>query len=364
MNDLVSHHSHHIGQIIQGKVSSMAAGGLGIIRDQGLVIFVPFTIEDEIVEVEIIALFKNYASGKLKKLIESSPFRVQPKCPVYGRCGGCQLQHMHMDKQLEFKQKMIQESFHKIAKMDLPLFPITATSSPWGYRRHIRVKRKGPNIGFIGIDNRSFIEIDHCPIFSFEKLELEPGQRVVLKSKLLEMEVFGLSIHFSPQAFLQNNEEQSHLIYKKVYEKIMTLQPKKVLDLYCGIGIMSLLIAREGIKTLGIELNPTAIELAKKNAVLNHISCSKFISSSVEKCLPGLKDYEIVIVNPPREGLDPIALEALKLMGPKDIFYISCMPQTLARDVERLGYRIENGYAFDMFPQTMHVETLVHLKKI
>ncbi|MDR3623793.1 MAG: 23S rRNA (uracil(1939)-C(5))-methyltransferase RlmD [Chlamydiales bacterium] len=177
----------------------------------------------------------------------------------------------------------------------------------------------------------------------------------------------GLNILSHPKAFIQVHEEQSSLLYKKLYKHILASHAKNVLDLYCGIGITTLLLAKMGLNVIGIEKNREAVKLANSNKKSNEIQNVKFLQASVEnvleKTLSSFK-ADTVIINPPRTGIDKKVIQALGKARPKELIYISCMPSTLARDVSLLqqyGYHVVQGQAFDMFPQTGHVETLLIL---
>lgn len=180
-------------------------------------------------------------------------------------------------------------------------------------------------------------------------------------------EMDGLSFNFTPNTFIQNHPEQSLNIYRTIEAIAKKMQPKSILDLYCGIGISSLLLARQGSKVKGVELNPQSIQLAKVNAKKNNLDHAQFVIANVEKVLIQLLENDnpdFILVNPPREGLSPAVAQILKSKPEKTLVYISCMPSTLARDLKVLcenGYRFSSVQAFDMFPQTVHIETLVVL---
>lgn len=176
----------------------------------------------------------------------------------------------------------------------------------------------------------------------------------------------GLNFHFSSSAFMQNNREQSLKIYLHLLELVKQKNPGDILDLYCGIGISSLLMAKEGVKVTGVEYSRSCIKAAIQNAKENKITSAEFIHAKAEDALEKLNIPEFVIANPPREGLDIKVIEALKEKLPQTIVYISCMPTTLARDLKLLSefYEIESCTPYDMFPKTTHVETLVLLKRL
>lgn len=176
-----------------------------------------------------------------------------------------------------------------------------------------------------------------------------------------------LSFDFTPKTFIQNHPEQSLNIYKTIENLAKKQQPKSVLDLYCGIGISSLLLGQQDCRVKGVELNPQAIELAKANAKKNHLGHVQFVIADVEKVLDQLLENDkpdFIIVNPPREGLSTATSKALQSKPAKTLIYVSCLPATLARDLKILcekGYQLSSIQAFDMFPQTLHVETIAVL---
>jgi 23S rRNA (uracil1939-C5)-methyltransferase len=174
---------------------------------------------------------------------------------------------------------------------------------------------------------------------------------------------------FTPQTFIQNNLEQSTNIYKKICLTINHDKPKKILDLYCGFGITSLLLAKQGHFITGMEYNSEAIRFAKNNSQLNRLTHAKFLEGDVDQLLPKYfksQRADTIIVNPPREGLSKNVVQILLKNLPEEIIYISCMPTTLARDLSFLcqnHYEIKECCIYDMFPQTSHVETFIYLRK-
>lgn len=374
---------------IHGIIDKLALGGKGILRKDGFVLFVPFTLPQEEVEVEVTSLKKNYGEAKLLQVLKPSPERVEPHCPYFGVCGGCQLQHMSYPAQLEHKRQIIQESFAKIGKMEIPPVEIVAAPKQYGYRERITLHIQGLEVGYRGCDPSQFVPISMCPIFLdepsslFDKIKshLTPdseGRVEVLKTPndfllhfhfknrpedVIEKEILGLKIQYTSGMFIQNYFEQSVKLYQEIVSKVTT---SPCLDLYSGIGITSLLLAKRGIETTGVEYNKGAVKAARNNQTLNQLKTATFIASDVLTALKGkLKDkkFESMVVNPPREGLTK---EIISHLGAPQLIYISCDPATLARDSQEIlkrGYRLKSVKAFDMFPQTAHVETLVHFLK-
>ncbi len=419
--------------MIQGTIESLAFGGEGILRHNGLVIFVPFTAPGDVVEVEIQTKKKNFAHGKLLRLIQPAKMRTEPRCPYFGSCGGCQFQHIDYPHQVESKRTFILDALKRIGKIDYDDVTVLPAKEQWQYRRHIRLNLRnegeGFKAGYIGCNPSEFIAVTQCPIFipkedallkdlrplliALSNKEIEKGslriiktdsekfilaltfspalpgnadeigtalntltnlQGIVMQSpsgkKIFgdircETEILGLKARFSPFGFLQNHPQQSAHLYLAI-RQALSVNSSKILDLYCGIGITSLLIATQK-KVWGVESHAETLQLAKENASLNNITSVEFCEGKAESLgveLLKSKRPDTVICNPPRLGIDPVLLQALINEKPANILYVSCMPSTLARDLQKLiqsGYRIERIQGFDMFPQTTHVETLVKL---
>ncbi len=420
--------------MIKGDIESIAFGGEGILRHEGLVIFVPFTAPGDTVEVEILSKKKNFAHGKLLRLEHASAQRTDPKCFYFGSCGGCQLQHLNYPAQLEAKSAFIIDALKRIGKIEVPKLIVTPANEQWHYRRHIRLnlrkERDGFKTGYIGCDPSQFVPVAKCPIFipseesllgtlesfllslsnegieegslrlikanndkfilafsfspalphNFRIAEKElasqskwqgivmqsPNEKIELGDVHCDIETLGLKARFSPFGFVQNHPEQSENLYRAILEALPE-NSGKILDLYCGIGITTLLCAKRQKTVIGIESHAETIALAKENAARNKISTVQFHQGKAESL--GVKfikeeQFDAVLCNPPRTGIDPVLLQALATQKPACILYVSCMPSTLARDLQKLtqsGYKIESIQGFDMFPQTTHVEALVKL---
>lgn len=420
-------------EIITGVVQGLAFGGQGIIRHEGMVVFVPFTSPKEQVSFRIVQRKKNYAIGELVEVLTPSPERISPRCPYFGVCGGCQLQHLNHEAQLAYKRRTVEDALKRIGKLPIDTVPpVIPASQNWEYRRHVTLtllpEQDHFTMGYMGIDNKTVIPVTRCPIFSetilsqvqkllnllhyqegnagrmlvmkaedstfilafhFEHLpdnissacqtalkEIATLKGVVVKSKSKKLyfgettatcDVSGIKVTYSPLSFMQNHPEQSASLYKFVLDIALQSNSKRILDLYCGIGILSLLLAKHEMQVFGVESNATAIQLAKDNAAQNHISNIQFLKANVESVLKQLLEKhkpDLVILNPPRGGLEAKVIQTVLQNPPKELIYISCMPPTLARDLQLLckdQYHIQSCQAFDMFPQTAHVETVVHL---
>lgn len=408
----------------QGKIESIAFGGEGVLKTDGHVVFIPYTAPGDEIEYEIVMKKKRFARGEILKIINPSPERTLPLCPYYQNCGGCQLQHIRYSGQQASKKIMVEDALKRIGKFSFPAveFEQDPALRPWAYRERVAFHLSQGEIGYIALDNRSIVEVDECPIFLEGKHSLfkelrglarfftAAGRVDVLKDhsgkflvyvrlehydkqckealewghmnmpsvsgleidrvgnwgkEIIVTEFEGLVIEYSPRVFIQSNKAVSEKIYQEI--GLILEGQKSCLDLYSGIGITSMLMAKQGSQVVAIESNGAAVNFAKNNAKKNGLKNVEFLGGGVESLLPKvLKDhsFDAAVINPPREGLYPEIAEALKKSGIKTLVYVSCMPSTLARDAHILaegGYKVTRVKAYDMFPQTGHIETLMVL---
>jgi 23S rRNA (uracil1939-C5)-methyltransferase len=365
-----------IGKRVQGVVEKLVFGGKGLLRHEGWVIFVPDVIAGEEVEVEVVAKKKSYLEARLLEVKKPSALRTKPPCPYFGSCGGCQLQHMAYSEQVKIKREWLIDALQKTGKITVD-FPvgIAPAKKEWGYRR--KVVLHGKEHGFYARDNVTIIPIECCLIFSEKPFRItSEGNRITVlqddkghifsdEHQTMEREVEGLRFFFSPDVFMQNDPDQALQIYQDV---LSSMEPGPILDLYCGIGVFSLLAAKKGHTVLGVELNKKAIDFANKSKEVNAIVCASFQAKPCEK----VRDKDVALfdqwlVNPPRTGLSGQVVQFILRHKPKSLTYISCMPPTLARDCRMFydhGYVIKRAQVYDMFAQTSHLETVVYLTRL
>lgn len=401
------------------RIEDIASSGEGVGRQEKLAVFVPFTAPGDLITISDLDKRSSFARAKLKKLLEPSSLRITPYCSHFGVCGGCTLQHIHYQAQLEIKRNFIIQSLRRIAKIDLPIPPVVA-SPPWQYRQHISLHVQKGILGFYRYDKKdTLFDIQECPIFSSDMTAIQEELRPLIadidealirliksphrliihlslegsypnfKEKItsflkhskyvqavalslngisqdfgptkLTLNILGYPIHFSVRAFLQNNLPQAEKIYQFLAEYPYK-EGAKILDLYCGVGITSMLLAQNPQRSVvGIESNPYAIACARENqAGLFNL---EFIEGKVEDAWKAFLP-DVVIINPPRVGISPLVLAKIKEKKPPLLIYISCMPPTLSRDLKALSdlYTILLVQGYDLFPQTTHVETLCLLE--
>ena len=397
-------------------IDSIAAGGDGVARAEGLVIFVPRTAPGDVGSVRF-AQRGRLARGELVALSTPSPARVEPPCPHYTQddCGGCQLQHIRYESQLDAKAHIIRDALQRIGKRDVPLPHVRPSPSPWRYRRKLtlamRRRRSGWIAGLHPYDRpASVFPLRDCPITEERVLTIwrdvldaaddlpdapelrgavrldEGGASFVLqgghewpgsarffarvpaldslwwepehrqRTLLQERE----TAHAPGASFAQVNAGVAELLRDHVVARVGDHAPASVVDAYAGLGDLAAALAAQGIRVTAIELDPEAAAWAARRLPTG----SRAVAARVEDALPGALPADVVILNPPRTGVDVRVTRALEETPdrPRAIVYVSCNPATLARDLSRLpGYRIASLVAFDMFPQTAHVETVCEL---
>lgn len=439
-------------------VEDLTHDGNGVAKVDGYTLFIPNALPGEVADVVVTKTNKSYGFARLVRIEKESEARITPTCEHYGTCGGCQLQHMSYDAQLQAKQKQVQDALAKIGGIDdCIVHPTIGMNEPWRYRNKAQTpvgERNGKIIaGFYKKRSHYIIDIDRCYIQHEEndhaiqtvkriaetygvKAYDEENHRGILRHVLVRHgrktnelmvvlitngrelpnkkkiiaaiknelpnvksivqninskrtnvilgeetivlwgdeyiydKIGDVTFAISARSFFQVNPEQTEVLYEKALEYAGLTGQETVIDAYCGIGTISLFLAKRAKHVYGVEIVPDAIEDAKRNARLNGIENVDFVVGEAEKVIPAWYDEgvrpDVIVVDPPRKGCDESLLETMIAMKPKRIVYVSCNPSTLARDLRILeegGFRTVEVQPVDMFPQTTHVECCVLLKK-
>ena len=467
---------------------------------KGFAIFVKDAVPGDTIEVTVTKVTTRYAYGHLDRILEPSPSRVEPRCPIAKTCGGCQIQALDYAKQLAFKQKKVRENLIRIGsfapeEIDAVLHPIVGMEEPWHYRNKEQVPvqqgKYGPVTGFYASHSHTVIPMTDCLIGSpknkqiletvlswmqaynvpaydeetgkglirhilirdgiysgqvmvcviandyrlpFEKelVEalrcLEGVSSIVLNTntertnvitgralrtlwgandivdtlhihEVIQKQVNGdtytskdsniqngtvfkkteesVTFGISPLSFYQVNPRQTEKLYSLALTCAGLTGNETVWDLYCGVGTISLFMARHAKQVYGVEIIPEAIENARMNAERNGIENAKFYVGKAEEVLPDYvenlkaqgKDpqIDVICVDPPRKGCDDVCIRTMLEIAPKCIVYVSCDPATLARDLKKLtegGYRLDYVQPVDQFAHTVHIETVCLLSKL
>jgi 23S rRNA (uracil1939-C5)-methyltransferase len=396
-------------------VESIAAGGNGVARSEGMAVFVPRTAPGDVADVNITP-HGRFGRGELVRLLSPGAVRVTPRCQHYAadRCGGCQLQHLAYGAQLEVKRCIIRDALQRIARRDVELPTIFPSPTPWEYRAKLTLTMRRESGSWVfGLhaydDPARIFPLRECPITEPALLaawreihgasgclpparelrgavrrigdelafyldgatEWTAAREFARRAPLLRL------IRWKPAggearivvdrrdgdaptaAFEQVNASVATELRTSVVNRALAMRPASAVDAYAGSGATSRMLAERGVHVTAIELDADAAQYAASRAPTG----LTVRLGRVEDVLPEVLPVDTVILNPPRAGLDKRVTQILESRKPpRHILYVSCDPATLARDIARMpSYRIAGISAYDMFPQTAHVETLCEL---
>lgn len=399
------------------KIEKIVAGGDCLAKINGKNVFIPYTIPGETVEVEITKTFRDYDFAKVVRIIEKSPHRVEPFCPLYGKCGGCNMQHISSDYQIELRKSILKDSFVREG-LEVPEIEVVS-----GSERNYRSRIQLTDGGFNEKDSNSIVNLDFCPVATPEineylksvpqnqrprgRVHIFGDKRVLNENHLLvadenrsgqkeieirgvgqkkkskvkakkntyfkgtlqnqnnvcSLNILGKKIDFDVQGFFQSNLE----VLEKSVEKVTTnMGGKNVLDMYSGCGTFSVFLSDIFEKTTLVEHNRDAIVFAETNLVgTKHESYGqsgeKWVLQNAEKILEDNGRFDAVVIDPPRSGMEKEVCKWLCKNKTWQIRSVSCNPSTHARDAAFLvksGYNIKKLYLLDFYPQTSHIESL------
>jgi 23S rRNA (uracil1939-C5)-methyltransferase len=416
----------------QVKIDSMAFKGYGVARANSKVLFIPYSMTGDEAWVEVTEEKKNYSMGRLIEILQPSPWRVEPRCPYFGVCGGCQWQHIEYSKHKELKKEIVMEILKRLGGVkEFPPITLVPSSDPYGYRIRIQLKAKEGALGYYQERSHGLVDIGHCPIahplvnqiipllqklllpFShLQKVEINVSPEeergvLFLHPMTINQELenvlneflrahpivkglsFGrkrewtflgqpflhvtiplnrskgkryLRLQTSPGSFFQVNLKQNERLLQWVLKFSESNKERRVLDLFAGVGNLTLPLAVLSKEVWGVEENRTAVKDARLNAERNGIVNCHFIHGKAEDVL---KHWErgkpdLIVLDPPRTGCKS-TLDQVIGLKPERIVYVSCEPTTFARDLRLFserGYHLHRVTLIDMFPQTYHVEVV------
>ncbi|MGH9971089.1 MAG: class I SAM-dependent RNA methyltransferase [Pyrinomonadaceae bacterium] len=398
---------------VEVEIERILPGGVGIAHAQGLTIFVSLVAPGDVVRVEIDRTRGKVAFASVKEIIKPSALRVEPPCPYFGRCGGCDFQQMNYEAQLNAKVEIIRDCLHRIAHIEVPPeFEIYPSPQQWHYRARAnwQFDPQTKALGYFERGSHRVCDVAECAVLEpalattlselREKItsgslgmpppESPAGQLGSRASTDIEAVVGDEGVSISPnwgrpkaetvsrkigaetyylsaEAFFQINHT---LLEPLIAETIQDTRGTTALDLYCGVGLFTLPLARRFERVVGVEANPTASEFARLNVQNAQLPNARIVNARVADWLRdngrSLTSADLLLLDPPRAGAEPAVVEGVLALRPKQISYVSCDPATLARDLKMLlseGYALDSVVAFDMFPQTHHVETLARLTR-
>lgn len=383
---------------IELDIQTLTNEGRGIGHVDGWTIMVPFVIPGERVRVRIFKNHKNYSEADLVEVITPSQQRITPKCPLFGKCGGCQYQHIAYEEQLKWKRQQVADCYERIGKLPTKVQPLIKSIEVYGYRTKLtpHFERHGERcpIGFLMHGSRrNIVDVPQCPIASpainrtlkdvrenvpasqrHGTLLLREDDRGVTTdfNAICSTTVHDLTFKFPAGSFFQNNP----YILKSIFEFLENFivqrpQIRSLVDTYCGVGVFGIALAKYVERFVGIEIDEKSIALAKSNMEQNNVHNGTFIAGDAQILFKNVSfkpDTTLLIMDPPRKGTDEVFLQQLVQFAPKYIAYISCAPDTQARDLSRLcalskSYKLIQVQPFDMFPQTKHMECIAILER-
>ena len=363
-------------------VDDLAFGGEGVARLGEFVVFVPFALVGEEVEVELVEVKRRFARARLLAVRRPSPLRVQPRCPHFGECGGCQYQHLVYEEQLRVKHKQVGDLLERLGGFARAVVaPVKPCPAPYGYRNRIMIRSQWNKpeqrlvIGFLRHDCGLVVDLEECAIAEpllneqIRRVRAHPPPKGGLKA-VLRIQPEGWEL--PRDSFFQNNFHLLPELVATVRERLQAAGTRYLVDVYCGVGFFALELADLVTAFAGVELDRLAIQAARRNAEARGATNGEFLAGQAEELLPALlarfpAAASSLILDPPRRGCVPASLTALRAAGPQQILYVSCHPATLARDLKALcaegRYRLEQVIPLDMFPQTQHVECVADLRR-
>ena len=349
-------------RIVDLKIEDVAFGGKGVGRQNGKVVFVPYTIEGETVSAEIVREKKQFAEAELIDVKESSPYRVIPPCPYFGSCGGCAFQHIDYEHQLAIKWRQVRDVLQRIGKLkDIPMRPIIPSPEQYGYRDRITVHAQDGVIGFFRRDSHRLIDIERCAI---ARDEVNRALAELRAQTHVRDGHYTLRASSRPRVFSQTNDAVANAL-RDLIDTLAAPNQQLLIDAYCGAGFFAKALLDKFDRVIGIDWDRFAIEAADENATMKE----NYIAGDIEVELDhALQETALlkttVIVDPPATGLTAKVRKTLFDLAPATLIYISCNPATLARDLKELRERftINSVTPLDMFPQTAEIEVAVHLQ--
>lgn len=395
------------------EITDLSHNAKGIGRLNGKIVFIDKALPKDIVEISVIKEKKNYIEAKINRIIKESNLRVESPCIYFDKCGGCDLLNLSYENQIKYKYDKVCNIIDKYLSTKIKINDVVKSSNVFNYRNKVtfQVNKK---LGFYGEGSYDIVEIDKCIISDekinnsikfLKKLDLNDINKITCRTNSNDLMIIietsknelnvdcikniASSIYLkhgneykliygdeyitetigkfkylvSPDSFFQINLDVCEKLYDKIKEYVGI--NNNVLDLYCGTGSIGIFVNDKN-KVLAVEINKSAVRDAKKNMIINKVDNVNVICEDSGKCISNV-DFkpDIIIVDPPRTGLDECAIKNIIKLNPKKIIYVSCNPITLVRDLNCLinNYDIKEITPFDMFPNTYHVECVCCLNK-
>ena len=384
--------------------------GRGIAYYNNKICFINNALPLEEVYFEIIRETSKYIEGNVSKILKKSAYRIESKCPYSSLCGGCCFQEYDYSSENKYKEDKIRSLVEKVLLLDSNVVNSIVYDVDYNYRNKIVLHGDSNDLGLYKIKSNEIIDIDYClisnkkinniisilkninginevlirtsndlssviidikgDISEYKELEgicdvLIINNKYISKNKNIITNIGNKKYYLSSNSFFQVNGILINKLFDKVLEYVKRFRPSKVLDLYCGTGSFGIYISEYVKEIVGVDYNKSNIEDANRNKELNNIDNIEYICDKVENVIDKYDNYDMVIVDPPRAGLDNNSCNYLLKMSPKYIIYISCDPNTLIRDLKLLinNYELLEITPYNLFPRTYHCEALAVLER-
>ena len=441
-------------RIYTATITDYTIQGQGIAHVEGCAVFIPNAIAGEVCEIQITKAAKTWAAGRIRRILEVSPHRVNRACPQSKLCGGCAFQHMDYQEECRLKAERVRQALNRLGGEALKTMDLLPAPETRRYRNKaqypVAQEKQRAMAGFYREGTHQVVSCPQCGILApemdavrdavvdymnqyrvsaydegsgtglvrhiyvrkgwvsgqllvclvvngtrlprqealLERLQRIPGFATLVLSVhqkpgnavlgntfhtlygpgWIEDTLCGLTFRLSPRSFYQVNHDQAERLYALAIAGAGIQKTDVVLDLYCGVGTITLAMAKAAGRVIGVEVEPQAVADAQDNARRNGVQNAEFFCGDAGQAALSLREQgltpDVVVVDPPRKGLSPDVIQALTQMSPRKLVYISCEPATWARDValrKEQNFRLLEARAVDMFPRCAHVETVAWL---
>lgn len=386
-----------MGKTIEVEIERILPGGMGLAHAEGKTVFVSLAAPNDRVRVRIEREQGNVLFASIEEILAPSALRIEPPCPYFGRCGGCDFQQLTYEAQLAAKAEIIRDCLHRIARLDvIPEIVVTPSPDDWRYRVRAtwQIDREQQTVGYYERGSRQVCDVADCAVlrpelqkkleevratewFEFppdlKHLDVVAGENgISFAPEFAEFETIELSLtvrgevyRYNAEAFFQINPS---LLGPLIDCALGDASGESALDLYSGVGLFTLPLSRRFSKVLAVEANSAATRFARRNLQDAGLSNARVVTATVTDWFRSgpTARADFVLLDPPRAGAESAVIKGVLDLQPAAISYVSCDPATLARDLKKLiagGYAVDSIAAFDLFPQTHHVETVVQLRK-
>lgn len=388
-----------MGESLRVEVERILPGGVGLAHAEGKTVFVSLAAPGDELRVQVEREQGNVLFASVVEVLTPSPVRVEPPCPYFGRCGGCDFQQLTYEAQLAAKANIIADCLQRIARLDqVPPIAVYPSPNQWRYRVRAtwQIDQEKLAIGYYERGSRRVCDVADCAVLmpelqetleevratewsefppELKHLDAVAGENdISLSPPFAEFETNDLNLRVGNEVYQYNAESffqiNPALLPELIEFALRDAGGETALDLYCGVGLFTLPLSRRFAKVVGVEASPVASRFARRNLQQAGLTNAHVLTATVAGWMRANSrttgGVDFVLLDPPRAGAESAVIKGILDLNPQRISYVSCDPATLARDLKKLiagGYAIDAVAGFDLFPQTHHVETVVLLRR-